>query len=178
MELLQIILMAFAMSIDAFSVALGVGCGGAPRLSGLKMSLSFGLFQFIMPLIGAALATWLSGYFGGINYIAAVILFFIAFKMFREACTKKDVDCSSDPTKGFGLLYLSLATSMDALGIGVPAALMQTGTLIIAGIIGLVCAVMSWLGFILGGKVTRVFSKAEYIGALVLFGIGIKMLFV
>ena len=177
MEILQIILMAFAMSIDAFSVALGVGCGSAPRISGLKMSLFFGLFQFIMPLIGASLATWLSRYFGGVNYIAAAILFIIAVKMFREA-RDKEVNCTSDPTKGMGIIYLSLATSMDALGIGVPAALMQTDTLIIAGIIGLICAAMSWLGFMLGRRVIRFFAKAEYIGALVLFGIGIKMLFV
>jgi putative Mn2+ efflux pump MntP len=177
MELLEISLIALAMSIDAFSVALGVGCGGAKCRTGIKMAIFFGFFQFLMPLLGAFAGSFLGRFFGGMNYVAALIIFVIAIKMFHDARTKT-IECDiNDPTAGFGILFLSLATSMDAFGVGISISLMEMHVVLAAGIIGIVCAVMTWIGFASSKFFMRWFSKAEYVGAAVLFIIGIKMIF-
>lgn len=171
------LLLALAMSVDAFSVALGVGCGNTTTIwSGLRLSAAFGVFQFIMPVAGAMLGNAIGRHFSGMSYVAAAILFLIALKMLRDT-RKPGVECvTDDPTLCFRLVILAVATSIDAFGVGIPVSLMRADTLIIASVIGIVCFFVTFAGFFAGRAAARFFKNAEYLGAAVLFGIGVKML--
>jgi putative Mn2+ efflux pump MntP len=174
----EIFLIAISMSVDAFSVAFGVGCSFNTPRHYFRLSWHFGLFQFLMPLLGAFIGKILIKWTGNINIIAALILFYIAYHMIKEALKDDDEKCAlNDPTRGLSLVILSLATSMDALGVGISLALYK-GSIILASVtIGVVCAIATLIG-VYFGKVSRHFTGkyAEIAGAVVLTGIGIKFL--
>lgn len=176
----EIILIAVAMSVDAFSVAFGVGCRYNHPRHYFRLSWHFGLFQFIMPLIGAFFGKILLKYTSNLNIIASVILFVIAYKMIKDAFVSDSDRCyTSDPTKGLSLIFLSIATSMDALGVGVSMALFPGNIFIPAAVIGIVCIVFTFAGIYLGSLSKNFIGKyAEYLGALVLIVIGIKFIMV
>ncbi|MCB2191594.1 MAG: manganese efflux pump MntP family protein, partial [Deltaproteobacteria bacterium] len=120
MSLAETLALAVALGCDAFAVGLAVGGRfGAPRQI-FRLSFHFGLFQFLMPLIGwglgAGLATVAARW---APWIAAAVLVFIGGKMIWEALSApEDRAHGLDPTKGWSLIALSLATSIDALGVG------------------------------------------------------------
>jgi putative Mn2+ efflux pump MntP len=174
----EIILIAIAMSIDAFSVAFGVGCKYNKPRHYFRLSWHFGLFQFIMPLIGALTGKFLMNYTDNLNIIAALILFIIAFKMFKDSLKNNTDRCyTSDPTTGFTLIFLSVATSMDALGVGISLAFYPGNLLIPAFVIGIVCSIFTFFGVYLGSLSKHfIGKKAEYFGSIVLMFIGIKFL--
>lgn len=177
---IEIFLIAFAMSIDALSVSFGVGCKYNTFRHYFRISWHFGLFQFFMPLIGAFIGKELYKFSNKFNIIAALILFYIAYNMFKESMKSSEEKCYiNDPTRGFSLLILSLATSMDALGVGLGLPLLKGNVFFNAGIIGIVCLVMSAIGIYLGSKSKNFFGNfAEKVGAFVLVIIGIKFLVV
>lgn len=113
-------MIAVALGFDAFAVGLGVGTRCCAPRQIFRLSFHFGLFQFFMPLLGWILGrhvlswteTWGS-------WIAFGLLLFIGARMAREGMMSPEekADCP-DPTKGFSLVMLSVATSIDALGVG------------------------------------------------------------
>lgn len=177
---IEIFLIAFAMSIDAFSVSFAVGCSYHKPRHYFRLGWHFGLFQFVMPLLGALLGKIFVVYTQRLNILGSFILFFIAYNMLKESIKNDQEKCYlKDPTKGISLIMLSVATSMDALGVGLTLPLLKGGILINSGIIGIVCVMFSVLGVFLGSRSRHFFGRfAEKAGAFVLFGIGIKFLVV
>jgi manganese efflux pump family protein len=97
--------------------------------------------------------------------------------MIREAFEKETDEEKPDPTRGWPLLVLSVATSIDALAVGFSFSLLQTLILFPATIIGIVCFCMTAVGMIFGKGLARVFGrKVEIVGGIVLIGIGVKIL--
>lgn len=174
----EVSLIAVAMSIDAFSVAFGVGCKYNKPRHYFRLSWHFGLFQFIMPLIGAYIGSIILQYTDKLNIAAALILFIIAFKMLKDSLKTDEEKCYiSDPTKGFSLIFLSVATSMDALGVGISLAYFKGNILLPALMIGIVCIIFTFFGIYFGSLSKKYIGKyAEYFGAAVLIIIGIKFL--
>jgi putative Mn2+ efflux pump MntP len=172
-------LIAVALGCDAFAVGLGVGTRcGAPRQI-FRLSFHFGLFQFMMPLIG-----WLSGRYvlewaakWG-PWIAFALLFVIGAKMIREgALPEVEKPACPDPTKGFSLVMLSVATSIDALGVGLGLGVLDRGLFWVAVWIGLAAGVMTWLAMKLGNKLSKRFARRmEILGGLILIAIAFKLL--
>jgi putative Mn2+ efflux pump MntP len=172
-------LIAVALGCDAFAVGLGVGTRcGAPRQI-FRLSFHFGLFQFMMPLIG-----WLSGRYvlewaatWG-PWIAFGLLFIIGAKMIREgALPEVEKPACPDPTKGFSLVMLSVATSIDALGVGLGLGVLDRGLFWVAVWIGLAAGVMTWLAMKLGNKLSERFARRmEILGGLILIVIAFKLL--
>lgn len=180
LTIIEIFLIAVAMSVDAFSVAFGIGCSYNTPRHYFRLSWHFGLFQFIMPILGAFLGRILLTWIGNINIIAALILFYIAYRMVKESFKDDEQKCSlNDPTRGWSLVVLSVATSMDALGVGVSLALYKGSIIFPSLIIGIVCAIGTLMG-VYFGKISRHFTGkyAELFGATVLVVIGIKFLVV
>jgi putative Mn2+ efflux pump MntP len=177
---IEIFLIAFAMSIDAFSVSFGVGCKYNTKRHYFRLGWHFGLFQFFMPLIGAFIGKKLYSFSSKLDILAALILFYIAYNMFKESLKSSEEKCFvKDPTKGFSLVVLSIATSMDALGVGLALPLLKGNIFVNAGIIGIVCMAMSVVGVYFGSKSKNFFGNfAEKIGAVVLIAIGMKFLVV
>ena len=172
-------LIAVSLGCDAFAVGLGVGTRcGAPRQV-FRLSFHFGLFQFMMPLIG-----WMAGHYlidwtqrwGG--WIAFGLLFFIGARMVREGTVpgEEKVSCP-DPTKGMSLVMLSLATSIDALGVGFGIGIMGQSFYWMAVWIGITAAAMTWLAMKLGNKLSGRFTqRIEIFGGLLLITIAFKLL--
>ncbi|NLX50639.1 MAG: manganese efflux pump [Deltaproteobacteria bacterium] len=180
MDLITVILLAVGLGIDAFSVAIGIGAANSKKSWApvLRLSLAFGLFQFFMPLAG-----WLAGStvvdlierFD--HWIAFGLLVIIGLKMIREGFEKESDGEKTDKTRGWPLLLLSIATSIDALAVGFSFSLLKEPILFPALIIGLVCFVMTAVGMIFGKALARIFGrKVEILGGLVLIAIGVRIL--
>ncbi len=172
---------AVALAMDAFAVALAAGIT-IERLTGrhlFRLGFHFGLFQAMMPVLG-----WLAG-MGIHRWISAVdhwvafgLLALIGGKMIWEAIGHgEESPPRSDPTRGWSLVMLSVATSIDALAVGLSLAMLEVSIWVPALVIGLVCAPLTVLGMILGRRISGLWGKrVEVVGGLVLIGIGIKIL--
>jgi putative Mn2+ efflux pump MntP len=182
MNILVVLGMAAALAMDCFAVAMGMACG-SDRLTArqtLRLAFHFGLFQFIMPILG-----WFAGEniirtIRGVDHWAAFgLLAFVGGKMIRESF-KEEKDPSTRPadrTSGFPLLVLSVATSIDALAVGLSLAVLQINIIYPAALIGVVSFALTVLGSKLGPVVGRIIGqRAELAGGLILIGIGVKIL--
>lgn len=180
MSLLTIFLLAVGLGVDAFSVAIGIGASNNKKSWApvLRLSLAFGLFQFVMPLIG-----WLAGSTvvdriqSFDHWIAFALLVLVGGKMIWEGFEKESDEQKTDQTRGWPLFLLSIATSIDALAVGFSFSLLKTALLFPAAIIGVVCFMMTAVGMIFGKGLARIFGKkVEILGGLVLIAIGMKIL--
>jgi putative Mn2+ efflux pump MntP len=182
MSFLLILGIALALAMDAFAVSLGMSCSlkGLKRGPILRLALAFGLFQFAMPVIG-----WFAGgtvihFIRGVDHwIAFGLLAFIGGRMIFESFHLSEAEkaCRPDQTRGRPLLVLALATSIDALAVGLSLGVVRVGILYPAAVIGVTCFALTVLGALLGPVVGRVVGKrAELLGGIVLIGIGAKIL--
>lgn len=192
MDIISVFFIAVALAMDAFSVSITSGMilkkphGGAM----FKIGLFFGVFQFVMPCLGYLLGSAFSVLISAFDHwIAFILLAFIGGKMIYEALSEKDEEENiKNPLDNKLLTMLAIATSIDALAVGVtfatmgmgvvsPCTLAQTALLQASGIIGVVAFVISAAGVHIGGKCGNLFgNKAEILGGVVLVGIGLKIL--
>ena len=181
MDFITIILLAVGLSMDAFAVSISSGIIlKRPTIShALRMALFFGGFQALMPAIGWLLGLGLKDYISNFDHwIAFVLLLLIGGKMIYEALYSKEEDVRSDPTKFFVLLMLAIATSIDALAVGVSFALLLTSIVVPITIIGITTFIFSFIGVFLGQHLGSLFgNKVEILGGVILIGIGSKILF-
>lgn len=184
MEFISILLIALALAVDAFAVALAAGVSLC-RVNGrqlFRLAFHFGFFQAGMNVLG-----WL----GGLtvrsliesfdHWLAFGLLAFVGLKMIWEAIreAKEDGEEGADPTRGRMLITLSVATSIDSLAVGLSFAVLEISVWLPALIIGLVASALTALGLRLGcllGAASRLGSRAEIAGGLVLIAIGLKIL--
>lgn len=188
MLLLQVLGIAVALSIDAMVVSLcwSATCKKVTMEHVLKFAAAFGLFQFLMPLIGGIAGNTVAGLVSAWDHwIAFALLAWVAFSMIKEAFGEDEGDdevskLSSQIPWGT-LLTLSVATSLDALAVGFSFAMAQFPILWPSVVIGVVCfaltAVSVLLGRTLSNQAARHSAKLSVFGALVLLAIGIKVLY-
>jgi putative Mn2+ efflux pump MntP len=146
-----------------------------------RLAFHFGLFQFLMPVIGylagMTVERWMKSYD---HWLAFVLLGFIGGKMVYEGMRgeKEEGTGGKDPTRGMSLVMLSVATSIDALAVGVSLGVLHTDRILYPGIvIGIVACSFTAAGLHLGKRLGTVFGKRmEVAGGLVLIGIGAKIL--
>ena len=148
------------------------------RFQIFRASLSFGLFQAIMPVLG-----WLAGrtfvaFIGSFDHwLAFGLLGFVGGRMIWESFHPEREEKRTDITKGLILLTLSIATSIDALAVGLSFAFLKVNILTASLTIGITAFLITILGFLLGKKVGGFVGKrAELIGGLILIGIGVRIL--
>ena len=181
MDFLTILLIAAALAMDAFSVS--ITCGMIIPRPGFghyfRLSFHFGLFQFMMPIIGYSAGMYLEKYIRAVDHwIAFSLLLLIGLKMIHDAFQKKEEDTEcKDPSRGLRLLILAVATSIDALAVGFSIGVLGGSIVLPSIIIGVVCAVFSIIGVALGNHASRYISRGgELIGGIVLILIGVKIL--
>jgi manganese efflux pump family protein len=183
MSVVVILGMAVGLAMDAFAVALGASCGrgGLQRGQILRLAAAFGFFQFAMPIAGWAAGSSVVHIIEKWDHWAAFgLLLLVAGRMIFESFRNKNGDnsCRTDPTRGGSLFLLSVATSIDALAVGLGIGVMGEPILFPAVVIGVVCFFFTVLGAVLGPVAGRVAGKrAELAGGLVLIAIGVKILF-
>lgn len=182
MSFLIILGIALALALDAFAVSLGLGLSLKPATGGqtFRLAFHFGLFQFLMPVIGWGVGETIIRYIERYDHwIAFALLLGVGGRMIFESFKpeKESDSARSDPTKGVSLLVLSIATSLDALAVGLSLAALHVAIVYPAVIIGLVAFGMTVAGMKLGPALGKVIGRrAELLGGLVLIFIGIKIL--
>ena len=178
MSFFTVFLLAVALSMDAFAVALASGCAiREVRLRQyVRVSVAFGFFQFFMPVLGWFLGQSVHHFIEAWDHwLAFVLLAWIGGLRQGEP-----VSCpQSDPTAGWNLLLLAVATSIDALAVGLTFAMTNTNAFLPSCLIGVVCAAISACGLFLGKKLSSLpmlNGWAEVLGGVVLLGIGLNIL--
>ncbi len=176
----ELFLIAVGLSMDAFAVAV---CKGLhmPRLNvkqGLLIALFFGVFQAVMPLLGWFLGQQFAERISALDHwIAFLLLAFIGGKMIVEALKK---DTGTETASKFDLaelLILSVATSIDALAVGITFAFLNVSILPSVCLIGVTTFLLSFAGVVIGHKFGAKYqSKAELLGGVILVLIGTKIL--
>ena len=175
----SILFVAIALGCDAFSVGMAVGTRMPDRKARFRLWFHFGLFQFFMPIIGWSLGSQLLRYFSQIStWLAAGLLVLIALHMYWESFhPANEMGSKNDPSRGLKLIILSIATSIDALGVGLSVGLLGGRLLVPALAIGFVAGVMTWGGIHLGIFFSSKLGKrVETFGATVLLIIAVQML--
>ena len=179
MGFIELLLIAVSMSMDAFAVSIckGLSVRRVEKKHALSVGLWFGGFQGLMPVIGFALTALFAGYIEAVSsYIAFVLLIFIGGNMIREALGKEEEEV--DDSFAFRtMLTLAIATSIDALAVGVTLRLQGADILLAAPMIAVTTGVLSPIGLKVGNVFgARYKSKAERAGGVVLVALGIKFL--
>ena len=181
MGFLELFLIGVGLSMDAFAVAL---CKGLqmPKLrwrDALLIALFFGGFQSLMPLLGWALGSQFEQYITEMDHwIAFLLLAFIGGKMLFDAFHEKDEDAVSEYSlKIKELFLLAIATSIDALAVGISFAFLQVNIWLSIIVIGCTTFTLSIGGVLIGHKFGNRFrKKATIVGGVVLILIGVKIL--
>jgi len=173
----EVIVLAVALSMDAFAVSIGLGSKGNTRGLGLKAGLFFGTFQALMPFIGylggKGVLGWVDAY---AHWIAFGLLALIGAKMIYEGLHEGIEENIAAITNKM-MLLLAIATSIDAMAAGFSLTLLDINAYLACLIIGVTTFAFSWAGVQIGkSSGTWLESKAEIFGGTVLILIGIKFL--
>lgn len=181
MGIVELILISIGLAMDAFAVSI---CKGIKMPSKkfwhiLVIALFFGGFQMLMPIIGWFLGSRFETYITNFDHwIAFLLLFIIGGKMIIESF-KKDSD-ESEVTEKFDLkeiFILAIATSIDALAVGITFAFLKVNILLAGSLIGIITCALSVVGVVIGSLVGGKFkNKAELLGGIILVLIGLKIL--
>jgi putative Mn2+ efflux pump MntP len=176
----QVLVLAAGLSMDAVAVSLAAGASRRVRdARGMfRLSFHFGLFQALMPVAGWSLGVSVAPYIESFDHwLAFALLGLVGVRMIRAAITGGGEDLGRDPSRGATLLLLSVATSIDALAIGLTLAMLGGDIWFASVVIGLVTATLSLLAILLGTRVGRsIGARMEAVGGVALLGIGVKIL--
>ncbi|RXJ56353.1 manganese efflux pump MntP family protein [Candidatus Marinarcus aquaticus] len=176
---MELILIAIALAMD--SVAVSIASGSKYRtidfLTTLKIALFFGFFQGLMPLIGYFLGSMFAKFVDSFDhYLAFAILIFLGYRMIKEAM-EEDFEEEVSDLRNKTLFFLAIATSIDALAIGITFSFDDTpiwyAVSLIAGITFILCIIAVYIGKMLGGFLE---DKAEFLGGAILIVLAFKIL--
>jgi len=181
LDFLTVFLIALGLAMDAFAVSLsgGFAVGKATPRQTLRLAFHFGLFQFFMPILGWAAGLTVQNLIQAYDHwVAFALLAGIGGKMVYESFkTEKEEKKASDITRGASLVLLSLATSIDALAVGLSLSLLRVRILYPSAVIGVVCFALTAFGFAFGSRLGRLLGRRmELLGGMVLIGIGVRIL--
>ena len=184
MEFLELFLIGVGLSMDAFAVAICQGLSMTKIKWGhaLMVGLYFGGFQALMPLLGWVLGSQFSGYIQQYDHwVAFILLLLIGGNMIREALSGEEDEAEDTATGGRldhkKLFLMAIATSIDALAVGVTFAFLQVRIVPAVSFIGSTTFILSIIGVKVGNVFgTKYKSKAEFAGGLILVIMGVKIL--
>ncbi len=179
MGFLEVVLISVSLAMDAFAVAVckGMAMKRGTTRKGVIIALYFGTFQALMPFIGYTLGLRFEKAINSIDHwIAFALLGIIGINMIKESLKNDDEDVNDDVS--FKTMFiLALATSIDALAVGVTFAFLRVYIFIPLICIGLITFVMSFLGVKIGNKFgEKLKNKSEILGGIILILMGIKIL--
>lgn len=178
-DLFTIFIIAVGLAMDCFAVSLGIGTSGqaTTRRPVFRLAWHMGLFQGVMTLLG-----WLAG--AGLasliaqfdHWVALAVLAFIGGRMVYAGLHPDKESFQSDPSRGGTLVMISVATSIDAMAVGLSMGMLHLPVLWASLVIGIVSLVLSLVGLFFGARLGVKFGKRmEVIGGLILVGIGLRI---
>ncbi|CAK8720184.1 MAG: putative Mn2+ efflux pump MntP [Candidatus Electronema aureum] len=182
MSFFEIVVIACGLAMDAAAVSLAAAAAGFVQdvRSSCRLAFHFGLFQFLMPVLG-----WLAGVNFAASFatfdhwIAFGLLTFVGGRMLWNGFSQEQEEESiaNDPSRGLTLVLLSLATSIDALAIGLSLSMLEVTIWYPAAMIGIITALLSALAIMIGKKVgTKAGKRMEIFGGVILVVIGTRIL--
>ena len=178
----DIIVIAMGLAMDAAAVSLAAAAGGfaGNGRAVFRLAFHFGLFQFMMPVIGWFLGVGFVSYFKAVDHwIAFGLLAFVGIRMIREGMDTSEDPMRKDPSRGMTMVMLSLATSIDALAVGLSLAMMDINIWYPSVMIGVITSAMSLTAIAMGKRLGTLFGKRmEIAGGVILLGIGLRILIV
>jgi len=170
---------ALALAMDSFSVAIANGLANKTfkTTKALKISAFFGFFQAIMPIIGWYAGAYILDLISSFDHwVAFFLLTFIGSKMIYESI-KNGPDKLANSLSIKGLLILSIATSIDALAVGLSISLLNVSIMTLVIVTGVVTFALSFFGVYIGGRFGCILkNRVEALGGLILVVIGLKIL--
>jgi putative Mn2+ efflux pump MntP len=180
MTFLTAFIIAVSLAMDCFTVSLCAGTTNHEKnwRYRFRIAFHFGLFQGGMTYLGWLVGTTIAHFVANFDHwIAFALLVWIGGRMIREGLNPSQEACPPDPSRGMTLIMLSVATSIDALAIGLSLALLQTSILNASLLIGTVSSLLSLIGLAIGNRLGDLFGKRmEILGGLTLSIIGIRIL--
>lgn len=183
MTLLNTVAIAIALAMDAFAVAIaaGIKLGKIDWRQNFRLAWHFGFFQAAMPVLGWVAGLTIRPQIARFDHwVAFVLLVWIAQGMFREGFRSNESEAAPrDPTRGATMVMLSLATSLDALAVGLSLSMINISIWYPALAIGIVASAFTTLGMHLGTRISRaaiIRRYADWAGAMVLLAIGLNIL--
>ncbi len=179
MEIIEIIMLGVGLAMDATAVSMTNGMNNRKIVFSkmLLIGFTFGFFQTIMPLIGYLFGTLFADVIMTLDHwIALILLGYLGCKMLYDGFKKKE-DESTDRELTFqGLLIQGVATSIDALAVGISLATLRVDVVIAVLSIGVITMLLSILGVLIGKKFGNLLNnKATILGGIILIGIGLKI---
>ena len=179
MGIFEIIVISIGLAMDAFAVSVckGLSMKKMNWKNAIIIALYFGIFQAVMPIIGYFLGATFSGFVEKVDHwIAFILLLMIGISMIKES-TDDEVEKRNDRVDVKTMLLLSIATSIDALAVGVTFAFFKANLVFSFSMIGIITFFMSLLGVLIGNKFGDKFqNKAEFAGGAILILMGVKIL--
>lgn len=179
MQSLEILMIALALSVDAFAVAMAAAAAGrlhSPRPV-FRIAFHFGLFQFLMPVIGWAAGTTVERWIASFDHwVAFALLSVVGIRMFHAALRPRTFAPRDDPSRGLMLVTLSTAVSVDALAVGLSLGMLDVEVWAPSVVIGVVAAAMSLVGMLVGNRLHARYGRiAEGAGGVILVLIAVRI---
>ncbi|HYK73665.1 MAG TPA: manganese efflux pump MntP family protein [Pseudoneobacillus sp.] len=176
-ELLTLVLMAFALGMDAFSVGLGMGMFKLRLRQIFKIGITIGFFHVWMPLLGMIAGKFLSDQFGTIaTYIGGGLLIVLGVQMILSSL-KSEAEGSIITPVGFGLLVFAFSVSLDSFSVGLTLGIYGAKTALVLICFGVAATILTWSGLLIGRKVQNWLGKySEVLGGSILLAFGLKLL--
>lgn len=175
-ELLTLILMAFALGMDAFSVGLGMGMFNLRLRQIFKIGITIGIFHVWMPLLGMIAGKFLSNQFGTIaTYIGGGLLLVLGMQMIWSSFKKEEGPVITPV--GFGLMVFAFSVSLDSFSVGLTLGIYQAKTVLVLLCFGIAATILTWCGLLVGKKVQNFIGPySEALGGSILLAFGLKLL--
>jgi putative Mn2+ efflux pump MntP len=176
-ELLTLVIMAFALGLDAFSVSLGMGMVQLRLRQVFYIGFIIGAFHVVMPLVGIVIGRLLTEKFGSIATMAGgILLIGLGFHIMYSSLFGKEENRAT--AAGLGLYLFAFSVSLDSFSVGLSLGIYGARTWATIVIFGFVSAVLTWSGLLLGRHAQKMLGTyGEVLGGSILVGFGIKILF-
>ncbi len=181
MDIYSLIFTGIGLAMDCFAVSLGIGTAAVARTVRpiFRLSFHFGLFQGLMTLLGWLVGSTIAQLIANFDHwIAMILLGWVGTRMIVEGFKPADHESQKpDPSRGSTLILLAIATSLDALAVGLSMAIVKVDIISSSIMIGVITTVLSLVGLLVGNRLGVVFGKRmEILGGLILNGIGLRIL--
>ncbi len=181
MELITYSIIAVGLAMDAFAVSLGIGTAGRANngRAVFRLAFHFGFFQGAMTLLGWLLGSTIAGLIANFDHwLAFALLAWVGARMMKEGFARegKESKLMEDPSRGRTLMVLCVATSIDAMAVGLSMAMIEANVLFASVVIGVITLGLSLVGLLAGnGLGIRFGKRMEVLGGLLLVGIGVRI---
>jgi putative Mn2+ efflux pump MntP len=182
MDLITLIFTGIGLAMDCFAVSLGIGTTTVARSFRpvFRLSFHFGLFQGLMTLLGWLVGSTIAQLIANVDHwIVLALLVWVGTRMIIEGFkpARQEIP-KTDPSRGGTLVLLAVATSLDAMAIGLSMAIIQVNIWSASLLIGVITTVLSLVGLMIGNQLGMAFGKRmEIVGGIILIGIGLRILF-